>query len=220
MKASQGVGTSRVSLRKRLMLEVIANDAAAGVILHNELRCKVFALERQRGSPITPENFIRSFKRTIGKFGAPMRHFTLQAEQGLTAGIAARHGIWELIERGYLSSLPAAEECSVVVGLSSFSILGTLVSGTRSLLYKSDTVGIQLVSADPHIRLEGLRQVSTVPWALYEVTAERRLSPISPNKPVRELRLVPNAAIWADGKEQRLERSDWEWMGGSSMCGP
>ena len=202
------------------MLEVMAQAGSERVILYNELRYKVFALERQRGSEIAPQHFIRSFQRTILRFGAPMRHFTLHAEEGLTAGVAARHGIWQLIERGYLSSLPTLEECSVVVGLSSVSILSTLVGGTRALLHEGITAGIRLVSPDHRIRSEGIRQVSTVPWALYEVGGNARLRPISADKPVRELGNLPNVAVWADGKEQGLKRSETDalrWVGDSPV---
>ena len=208
--------SERISQRKRRILEVMGQDNPPGVMLYNELRAKVRALERNAGSGSTPWNFNRSFNRTILKFGAPLRYFTLRGhtDTGLTAGIAARYGIWQLTERGYISRLPTPEECSVVLELESFSVLCALANGTRALLYYQGLVGIELVSSRDKVTAEELRGISMVPWELYRVDDDQRLIHIPPDAPISKLRSLPETALWTNGAEQCLKRRNGDFLFG------
>jgi hypothetical protein len=208
--------SARISQRKRRILDVIGQDGPPGVMLYNELRAKVRALERNAGSTSKVWNFNRSFNRTILEFGAPLQHFTLRGytDTGLVAGIAAREGIWQLIERGYLSRLPAPEECSVVLGVESFSVLGALTKGTRALLYYQGLVGIELVSSREKVTAEELREISTVPWELYHVDDDQRLVHIPSDAPISKLKSLPETALWGNGVEQYLKRRNSDFLFG------
>src|SRR5882757_3056480 len=150
MGGSMAMRKARISPRKRKILDVLARSEPPSVILENELRYKVLRMERASGSAISMFDFYRSFNRTIQEYSVShLRRFTMDIKDNsaeFTGGIAARFAIWQLVEKGYVSALPKPDECAVAVGRTSFSVLGTLVKGTKSLIYSGDIGQIGFVT--------------------------------------------------------------------------
>ena len=164
MDSSGTLRRARMSARKRRILDLLASSEPPGVILQNELRHRVLRAERDSGSAISLFNFNRSFNRTILEYSAShLSRFTLDVKDSaeLTGGIAARFGIWQLVEKGYVSALPDARACAVVVGDKSFSVLGTLVDRTRALLYSGEIEQINFVSSGD---VRGTEWTTTTSW--------------------------------------------------------
>ena len=204
-------GKSRISPRKQRILGALACSKPPGLILQNELRHTVLRMEREAGTASALIDFNRSFNRTISDYGAPhFSQFILSVKDNaeLTAGIAARFGMWQLVEKGYVSELPSTDECAVVVGNSSFSVLATLVGRTSALLYSGEFERVGLVSIDEPITLDAaaLRQLSKVQWTLYRVGDGQKLTRMAGDIPVRELNSLPEVAVREDGTEQCLKR--------------
>ena len=206
---SGSVRKARISLRKRRILNLLTHSEPPGLMLQIELRHRVLRAERESGSAISPFDFNRSFNRTIEEYSAShLRRFTLNVRDtsvDLTVGIVARFGIWQLVEKGYVSALPASDACSVVVGKSSFCILGTLVDRARALICSSQIGQVDLVSSRHMLDAETLHEIRRVPWALYRVDDDDKLVSTTASVPVRELKSLPELAVCEDGTVQCLK---------------
>jgi len=206
---------ARISSRKRCILDVLDRSAPPGLILLNELRHTVLRMERQSGSDIAVFDFNRSFNRTVLQFGAPHFHqifLDVKESDALTAGIVARFGVWQVVEKGYVSALPDSHACAVVIGRDTFSVLATLVDRTRALIYSGEVERIGMVSSDGIPDAQALHQVGGVPWALYGVNHDQKLVGVTGAISVRQLNPLPDAAVWEDGTEQCLKRRQNDFL--------
>lgn len=196
------------------MLDVLDRSHPRGTLLQNELRYNVLKMERELGSTISLLNFNRSFKRTVLEYSAShLRRLSLSKESPeLTAGIAARFGMFQLVEKGYASMLPAGSACAVVVGPTSFSVLGELIDGTRVLLYSGEIEHIDVISNDEGAGVHVLTQIQRVPWALYAVERPAKLVVTSVSVPIRQLMALPETAAWEVGTEQCLKRRQNDFL--------
>ena len=193
----------RVTKRKKLILELLQKSDPAGFSMLNELRVKArrsgeFARAKSRRSDQK-----RSFNRSILENFSQL-HITKLAEKyggidrRLSAGLLARWTAWEMIEEGFLTQLPAAEEMTVIVGSNSCSGILTLKNDGCAVAGSATAFSDLYLVADRPLDSAALENLSIVPWKLLGVTPSG-IQQIEKSHPVFELRRLPSEISFEDG---------------------
>ncbi|MES2728982.1 MAG: hypothetical protein V4621_02635 [Pseudomonadota bacterium] len=132
----------RLTKRKKRILDTLNQVSPVSVCLLNELRVKCMWAGEFKQAKSRKSDQRKSFNRTVlGNFDGL---HTLHLSDGrgfytnLSVGLFARWAIWELIDQGYLTHLPAPDEIQIVVGRDAcsafvklkhdqFAVIGTAV---------------------------------------------------------------------------------------------
>jgi hypothetical protein len=191
----------RLTERKKRIFDTLNHSSPSGISLLNELRVKCEWAGEFKQAKSRKSDQRKSFNRTVlGNFDG-LHTLPFSNQRGfytsLSVGLFARWAIWELIDQGYLSHLPAPDEMEVAVGRDACSALIKLkhdqlaVIGTA--VFMSDII---LVGSRP-IGEKDLREAARIPWPVNgfkKATVDKRI-----DLSVDELIRLPST-ITLDGK--------------------
>lgn len=112
---------TRVSRRKKQVLQLLRECSPQGIAMLNELRVRSMWADRAGVGAISQADHMRSFNRTLLEHGDPFEMLDLMAVEGddfcgVSAGMFARWAVWHFIERGWLSGTPDSEQLELFMG--------------------------------------------------------------------------------------------------------
>lgn len=195
--------SERFTKRKKLILELLQKSDPTGFSMLNELRVKArrsgeFTRARSRHSDQK-----RSFNRSILENFSQL-HITRLAEKyrgidrRLSAGLLVRWAVWEMIEEGFLTDLPTADEMTVIVGNNSCSGILNLENDGYAVAGSATAFSDLYLVADRPFDNAALERLSIVPWEIWGVTPSG-IKKIDQSHPVFELRRLPRQISLEDG---------------------
>lgn len=162
---------SRLTKRKKRILDVLKSNSPPGIAMLNELRSKCLWIGNSEDRRVRSHDQKRSFNRTVlqnfnGVEIFKMDKYHSDSDKEITAGLFARWAVWEFIDQGFLSSIPLDDEIELLLGRDACSGFVKLKSNHSAVVGTAAHLShIILVSTEP-ITIEKIEQLSLIPWPL------------------------------------------------------
>ncbi len=164
---------SRLTKRKRLVLDILASNNPVGLATLNELRVKSRWMGDQANGMPTKSDRRKSFNRTVINNFPELHKLHLSSgfsytTEILTAGIFARWAVWSLIDRGSITGIPEDDEIILVVGRDACTAFTLLRNNQYSIIGHSVFLEeIILVSSRKAFNSSDLTKLGSIPWSMH-----------------------------------------------------
>lgn len=183
---------ARLSNRKKAIIDFLDVHDPLGIATLNELRVRSMWRDGKVVDPRTHADQKKSFNRTVFVHGAPLESIDLlkSCSELLTAGIFARWTVWELVERGYLSTIPQGFGFELIMGRDACTGIvrpttcSFAVVGTSCILRNLWLVANELTD-------DRIATMSSVPWTIHGIGQFGNTEVIDGSKPIWELNRLP-----------------------------
>ncbi len=161
---------TRLTKRKRHILNVLSEEPFNGVALLNELRVSCSSEEIFKSHTEQSRDQRKSFNRTIMENFDELNVFNFSPSIGtpknLTAGICARWIIWELIDHALLTAPPIEDEAYLMIGQNEGTVIARLGSGKHAVVGTSVYLADIVLVSKRKIDEITVNSISAVPWPL------------------------------------------------------
>jgi len=170
-------GLPRLSRRKKQIFGFLKETSPTGIATLNELRVRAMWADGGVIGSRSHADHKKSFNRTLLKHGDPFDIIDLSKTwQGtpivLTVGIFARWVVWELIERGFLSSIPKAKNFELYMGHDACTAVIRNAAVNHAVIGNCCFLNKLYLVANPSTK-EMLEEVSEVPWSIFDGTQKK-----------------------------------------------
>lgn len=187
----------RLTKRKRLILDILENNSPKDFATLNELRVKCRWRGEFKNSLSRETDERRSFNRTVLERFSQL-YICLMAERhngfykDLTVGLFARWAVWELLDQGFLTSLPSPNELSLIVGQNACSAYINLKNGECAVVGNAVFLSNLHVIGTREFLISDLNEISKVPWILTAAT-KNGLNNVEPSYKLVDLYRLPRS---------------------------
>lgn len=183
----------RITERKKRILSLLDQGVPTGVCLLNELRVKCRWAGEFEHSKSRKSDQRKSFNRTVSGFEKLHTYQIAENRKGfynnLLAGLFARCAVWELVEEGYLSYLPEADEMELAIGRDACSAFIKLKNGQFATVGTAVFISDIMVVANRPIEDRDLQNIAQIPWSINCFTKDSVQSNV--DLPVSDLTRLP-----------------------------
>ncbi len=204
--------TTRLSKRKKLVLDLLKKETLHGVAPLNELRVKsIWHSNRTVCSPRAAD-YKKSFNRTLLEHSDPIEIQLLATEYEHTnpafkTGIFAQWAVWDLIERGYLTEEPSTTSFRFVMGRNSCSALVSFGSDELAVVGTACFFD-QLWLVSDKFSDEKISRLTKVKWPLYTINKHGKLEAVSNSIEVSKLDYLPPILTNTKGRTITFEKKN------------
>ena len=161
----------RLTRRKQRILRFLSAGEPSGVSLLNELRVRCIWDGEFDGAKSRQSDQRKSFNRTVLENSEHLYTYQLaDNRKGLnhafTAGLFVKWAAWELVEQGYLTSLPEPDEIVFAVGCDACSGFINLKNGQFAVVGTAVFLTDIFLVSDRECDENDLVELSKVPWRI------------------------------------------------------
>ena len=197
----------RLSRRKKQVLGFLKENNPKGIATLNELRVRTMWADGGVIGSRAHADYKRSFNRTLLEHGYPFEVINLSriwhgAPNGLTVGIFARWTVWELIERGFLSSVPKTKNFELYIGHDACTAI------IRNTVSEYAVIGNCCFLNSLHLVTETFKEgmldeISEVPWSIFDGT----LKQLDSKTPLCEMSRLPAEIALSKGRNLSFSKT-------------
>lgn len=190
----------RLSRRKKQVLSFLNENSPKGIATLNELRVKAMWDDEGIIGSRSHADHKKSFNRTLLEHGDPLEIIDLSRTwEGtplvLTAGIFARWSVWELLERGFLSSIPKIKNFELYMGRDACTAVIKNTSINHAVIGNCVFLSSLYLVAKT-FKGEMLDEIGEVPWSIFDGEQKK----IHCKTPLHKLSRLPNELVLDNGR--------------------
>lgn len=199
-------GHPRLSRRKKQILSFLKESNPLGIATLNELRVRAMWADNGVIGSRSHADHKKSFNRTLLEHGEPFDVLDLSRTwQGapivLTVGIFARWTVWELIERGFLSTTPKIKNFELYMGHDACTAIIRNTVTNYAVIGNCCFLNSLYLVAKPFAE-EMLDEISEVPWSIFDGEQKK----IHCRTPIHKLSRLPNEIALDGGRNLSMSK--------------